>query len=193
MNGYSPKTYWHELAENYAQADAEGLAPVLHPGAPNWFNAQIDRLQMRAWHRALCCCALPGGAACLGVGCCTGRWLQRLLMCGYAPVGVDRTAGMLRLAVQNGVRSPLLNAELQQLPFREQSFDCVSSGTVGQHILPAQQHLALEEMVRVLRPGGYLILFEVIHGQADHVFSGHPANWIASVISLGPELINWFG
>jgi SAM-dependent methyltransferase len=86
-----------------------------------------------------------------------------------------------------------LNAELQHLPFRDGSFDCVSSVTVVQHIPPAQQRRALEEMVRVLRPGGYLILFELIRGEMDHVFSRRSAGWIASMTSLGPELINWFG
>ena len=48
MNEYSPREYWTELAENYAGEDAKGLAPVLHPDAPQWFNRMIDGLQFRA-------------------------------------------------------------------------------------------------------------------------------------------------
>jgi len=48
-------------------------------------------------------------------------------------------------------------------------------------------------MVRVLRPGGYLILFELIRGHGAHVFSQSPEEWIQQVSSAGARLVRWFG
>src|ERR1700677_2781609 len=50
---YSPKDYWGGVAEKFRSSDGSGLAPVLHPGAPAWFNVRIDDLQFRAMRRAL--------------------------------------------------------------------------------------------------------------------------------------------
>lgn len=193
MRVYFPKQYWTRLASDYGDADAEAFAPVLHPGAPNWFNELIDRLQERAWHRALAYCCLSDGAKALDVGCGTGRWLRRWAERGLSPVGVDHSPTMLRLAAGRGTAIPLLAGELQFLPFRDESFDCVSVVTVVQHVPPAHQQEALKEMVRVLRPGGYLILFELIRGHGTHVFSQSPEEWIQHVSSAGAKLVRWFG
>jgi len=44
----------------------------------------------------------------------------------------------------------------EALPYRDQGFDCVMSISVIEHI--PDDRSALEEMVRVLKPGGYLVL-----------------------------------
>jgi SAM-dependent methyltransferase len=193
VNRYSSKEYWTQLARDFARSDEKGFAPVLHPGAPDWFNEAIDRLQAKAWNRALDCCALGKNAQVLDVGCGTGRWVRRLGQRELSVVGIDQSLLMLRLAQERGTLSPLFAGQVQNLPFHDESFDCVSGITVVQHILPSQQGHALREMIRVLRPGGYLILFELIRGQGPHVFSRKPADWISQVSAMGPRLILWFG
>lgn len=193
MSKYSPREYWTKLARDFARSDRKGFAPVLHPSAPYWFNEAIDRLQARAWNRALTCCEFRNNAQVLDVGCGTGRWLRRLGQRNISAVGIDQSVGMLRLARERATHSPLLAGDVQHLPFRDESFDCVIGITVVQHIPPEQQERALREMIRVLRGGGYLILFELIQGQGPHVFSRKPTNWISQVSSLGPELVLWFG
>src|SRR6266852_1652064 len=98
MEVYSFKQYWTQLTTDYGGVDENAFASILHPGAPNWFNELIDRLQKRAWHRALTYC-LSDGARTLDVGCDTGRWLRRWAERGLAPVGVDHCSAMLRLAL----------------------------------------------------------------------------------------------
>lgn len=193
MNKYVPKDYWTRLAGDFGQSDGKGFAPVLHPGAPGWFNEVIDRLQMRAWSQAIDGCPLKKGAQVLDVGCGTGRWLRRLEQRGFSTAGIDQSPAMLRLARERGTFLPLFAGDAQHLPFRDESFDCVSGVTVVQHIPLAQQSQALKEMIRVLRPGGYLILFELIRGQGPHVFSRTPADWISQVSAIGPRFILWFG
>lgn len=193
MNKYLPREFWTRLAKDFGEGDLTGFAPVLHPGTPKWFNKQIDRLQNRTWSRTLNYCSLSQGAPVLDVGCGTGRWLSRLEEHGLSGIGIDQSSEMLFLARKRGTLSPMVSGEVQNMPFRDESFECVSAVTVIQHIPPQEQLRALAEMVRVLRPGGYLFLIELIRGHALHVFSRLPEDWIGQVSALGVSLVSWRG
>jgi len=191
MSAYTPKEYWASVADNFRSAD--GLAPVLHPGAPVWFNELIDQLQIRAVECALALAEVPRGSHILDVGCGTGRWLRRYQHLGFQPMGVDATSGMLDRAIENGTTAPLTAAEATRLPFADSKFDCVSDITVAQHIPRSLQPQAVCEMVRVLKPDGILILMELIRGEAGHIFPRTPKDWIQQVTSCGAKSIGWFG
>jgi SAM-dependent methyltransferase len=193
LNKYLPREFWTRLARDFGETDLTGFAPVLHPGTPRWFNKVIDRLQSRTWSRALNCCALAQGARVLDVGCGTGRWVRRLEERGLSVVGIDQSSEMLSIARKRGTLSPRVSGEVQNLPFRDESFECVSAVTVIQHIPPQEQVRALSEMARVLRPGGYLFLIELIRGHGSHVFSRLPDEWIGQVSALGVGLVSWRG
>ena len=193
MNKYLPREFWTRLAKDFGESDLTGFAPVLHPGTPRWFNEVIDRLQRRTWSQTLDYCSLPQGARVLDVGCGTGRWVRRLEKHGLSVVGIDQSSEMLSLARKRGTLSPMVSGEVQNLPFRDESFECVSAVTVIQHIPPQEQVRALSEMVRVLRPGGYLFLIELIRGHGLHVFSRLPEDWIGQVSTLGVSLVSWRG
>jgi ubiquinone/menaquinone biosynthesis C-methylase UbiE len=190
---YHPAEYWAGLAEKYDSADPDGFAPVLHPGAPDWFNRLIDSLQLRAMKRALGVANLAAGARILDVGCGTGRWLRRYRELGFRPVGVDRTPAMLELARRRDSATPLVAGEAHRLPFASAQFDCVSDVTVVQHIPSALQPVALAEMMRVLAPGGKLILMELIRGEGAHIFPRAPQDWIQKAAENGAKLLSWFG
>jgi SAM-dependent methyltransferase len=193
MTDYSAKEYWAGVAESFRSADATGFAPVLHPDAPAWYNRLIDNLQFHAMRRALAIAQIPQGARFLDIGCGTGRWLRRYQQRGFRALGLDATLGMLRTAREHGTAAPLVTGEAQRLPFPDASFDAVSDVTVVQHIPLASQPQALAEMLRVLKPGGHLILVELIVGQGGHVFSRTPQDWIQQVTSHGATLLGWFG
>lgn len=196
---YSPKEYWSGLASRTDLADVSGFAPILHPLAPLWFNQIIDSLQFRAVRRALALAAVPPGGRFLDVGCGTGRWIRRYGELGFSPVGVDATIGMLELARTRDTRAPLTAGLAQSLPFSDGVFDCLSDITVVQHIPYALQSKALGEMVRVLKPGGRMILMEVLCGKDPqvskdpHVFPREPRDWIHEVERCGASLTGWFG
>jgi ubiquinone/menaquinone biosynthesis C-methylase UbiE len=179
--------------------DASALAPILHPLAPSWFNGLIDSLQFRGLRRALALAALPPGARFLDVGCGTGRWVRRYGELGFSAMGVDATIGMLRIARAHDTSAPLTTGLAQSLPFCDAAFDCLSDITVVQHIPYELQPKALQEMVRVLKPGGRMILMELIHtgdsqaGRDSHVFPREPRDWIYQVKNCGASLIEWFG
>ena len=190
---YTPKDYWSNLAEGIESTDRSGFASVLHPQAPTWFNQAIDDLQFRAVRRALALAGISPGARFLDVGCGTGRWVRRYAELGFSPVGVDATLGMLRIARCHQASVPLAAGLAQSLPFSDLAFDCLSDITVVQHIPYEFQSSALREMVRVLKPGGRMILLELIRGQGSHIFPRAPRDWISEVESHGTTLIDWFG
>jgi len=193
VNSYSPREFWTRLAKDFGESDLTGFAPVLHPGTPRWFNKAIDRLQSRTWSKTLNYCSLSQGARVLDVGCGTGRWVRRLEEQGLSVLGIDQSSEMLSLARNRRTLSPMVSGEVQNLPFRDQSFEYVTAVTVIQHIPPQEQVRALSEMVRVLRPGGYLFLIELIRGHGLHVFSRLPGDWIGQVSTLGVSLVSWRG
>ncbi len=87
----------------------------------------------------------------LDVGCGTGLNFSRLPRGG---VGVDPSGGILRVARR---RTRLLgSASAQSLPFRDGSFDRVLSTYVLTTV--PEWRRALDEMARVLRPGGRLVV-----------------------------------
>src|ERR1700722_26347 len=193
MNVYSPREYWTGISERFRSADPDGFAPVLHPDAPAWFNRTIDSLQSRAMKRALILAKVQPGSRFLDVGCGTGRWVRRYAQLGFRPIGIDATAGMLQTAREHGTTPPLTVGWASALPFADAYFDAVSDVTVIQHIHYSLQSTVLSEMLRVLKPGGRLILMEVIRGRDGHIFSRSPTELIRNVCSTGATLIDWFG
>ena len=190
---YVPREYWTKVANACSQDEGNGLAPVLHPGVPDWYNRIIDVLQHRALLRALDIAKLETGSKVLDIGCGTGRWLRRYDDLGFHATGIDLTAEMLLLARKYRTRSPLVGGESCRLPFKDARFDAVSDITVIQHQKRASQTQSIAEMLRVLKPGGRLILIELIRGEGNHIFPLSPGNWIEAVTSSGANLIDWFG
>jgi len=190
---HSANDYWADLAGNFDSADNGGFGPVLHPNAPLWFNRLIDMLQFRAFRRALAMTNIPQGAAVLDVGCGTGRWLRRYEEFGFRAIGVDATVSMLRVARALKTTAPLVTGEARRLPFPDARFDLVSDITVVQHITASMQPQAVGEMMRVIRPGGCLILMELIRGEGPLLFPKTPREWITLAASCGARLVGWFG
>ncbi|WP_253863236.1 methyltransferase domain-containing protein [Prauserella halophila] len=100
----------------------------------------------------------------LDFGCGVGRLSRVLAEDASAVVGVDIADSML-------VRARELNADQgrvefrqvdgRRLPFDDDSFDGAISLMVLQHSPPAVQLAALAELVRVVRPGGLLVVHAV--------------------------------
>jgi ubiquinone/menaquinone biosynthesis C-methylase UbiE len=112
---------------------------------------------------------LRGVKSVLDVGTGAGQIARHVLK--YADRGVEVTCcdlslqmmrrGRARLA-RNGVRhkdsEPVYTiADLSRLPFADGSFDCVTCGYVLEHVPDPRQ--GLQEVYRVLRPGGRMLLF----------------------------------
>ena len=92
----------------------------------------------------------------LDCGCGTGAnldWLQRF---GRA-TGFDLSDTGLRLGRSTG-RARLVRASVAAVPFRDASFDLVTSFDVLYSLPEADERAALVEMYRLLRPGGHALI-----------------------------------
>ncbi|MEE0252359.1 MAG: class I SAM-dependent methyltransferase [Acutalibacteraceae bacterium] len=81
---------------------------------------------------------------------------------GYTVTGIDCTPAMLEEAKKNlqmyNVSAELFHASGEQLPFTNESFDCVISRNVTWTLLDTKQ--SYQEWLRVLRPGGKILIFD---------------------------------
>ena len=99
-------------------------------------------------------CALDAGA---GSGVCTLALAERARLA----IGIDLSGGSLQTARHLASEMDRTNAvfsqgDLQRLPFDDETFDLVYSWGVVDHTVNPQQ--TMDELVRVLRPGGHLII-----------------------------------
>jgi SAM-dependent methyltransferase len=99
--------------------------------------------------------ARAGGAAVLEVGCGTGAFAERVA--AEKPdatiVATDQSERFVELTAARGVEARV--ADVQDLPFPDDSFDVVAALWMLYHVPDLDRGLA--ELRRVLRPGGLLV------------------------------------
>ena len=94
----------------------------------------------------------------LDIGCGTGALLPDLQSLSPADIyGADVSLDHLLQASQLSPESSLLGADVHNLPFSDNTFDMILSHYFLMWIGSAGH--ALKEMVRVIKPGGYLVAF----------------------------------
>jgi len=160
------------------------------------------RGKLRVWERELDRAGLQGNEQLLDLGCGRGAMLieaAKRLPAGRA-VGVDlwctkdqsgnRPQVTLANAAAAGVadRVEVHTADMTALPFMDASFDVVTSA-LAIHNIPSSdgRYRALDEAMRVLRPGGQLIIADfwpMARKYAAHIGQG-------ALRGLGPEY--WYG
>src|SRR3972149_5773784 len=89
-------------------------------------------------------------------GCGIGMYVKHLSDLGYNTFGLDIDFERVAQGAQSGIEQ-LHAAAGEHLPYPDNTFDAVLSHEVIEHV--ADHRLAAREMVRVLRPGGRVILF----------------------------------
>ena len=98
----------------------------------------------------------------LEIGCGSGELLCNLLKRNFEVVGIDLTQKMIEasrdLVVQRceGKRVDAAIADIENLPFRKESFDLVIAAGVIEYL--GSDEKALDGVFRILRPGGVVIL-----------------------------------
>lgn len=111
----------------------------------------------------------------LDAGAGTGLLLQKLKQFGTVE-GVDISQEAITLAKKRGVT--LQEGSVTKLPFKNKSFDLITSIDVLYHFSIKDDQRAFEELYRCLRPGGVLILRVPAHSwlgtsHDQHVHTRH--------------------
>lgn len=117
--------------------------------------------------QALAGAGLTAGARLLDIAVGTGltaREARRLVGEGGRVVGLDSSAGMLLQAQRSDAAHDLVQGRAEALPFADASFDVVSMGYALRHV--DDLVVAFAECRRVLRPGGTVIVLELVRPQS---------------------------
>jgi ubiquinone/menaquinone biosynthesis C-methylase UbiE len=141
---------------------------------------------------------LQQGHRVLDVGCGAGddvRAMAELIAsCGLA-VGVDRSETMIQHARAasscTNLSTEFYQCDAQQLIFSDDFFDASRSDRVLQHL--PNPEIALQEMIRVTKPGGHIVVTDVdwetlVIDSADRATTRVVANFICDAIRCG-----WIG
>lgn len=136
---HATRAYYDEFSRRYD--DRRG------GNDPGGYHDLIDDLEVDLVRR------YAEGRDLLEVGCGTGLLLKRFKSFARSARGVDLSPGMLELARGRGLDVVLGSAT--ELPFDDASFDVACSFKVLAHVQEIRR--ALEEMARVVRPGGHVL------------------------------------
>lgn len=115
---------------------------------------------------------LDGGlpvAHALDAGCGAGASTEALLPLARQVIGLDPFLPMLQAARARLPTAGFLQGRLEAIPCAAASFDLVTSAGAINYTEP---RLALAELARVLKPGGWLVLYDFSDGRPQAV-DGH--------------------
>jgi SAM-dependent methyltransferase len=96
----------------------------------------------------------------LDVGCGIGLLERQLAGAASLLVGVDVAIEALCYARQSVAQASFAGFDGLRLPFSERVFDVAVAVCVFHHVEPDQRLAVVEEMARVVRPGGVVVIFE---------------------------------
>jgi len=127
-----------------------------------WYDAISGLMSFgsegRYRRQALARAGLKDGMRLLDLATGTGAVARAASTMTSRIVGADASIGML-LAGRAKQRFPLVLAQGERLPLRNESFDMLTTGYALRHF--ADLHTLFSECRRVLRPGGRLLLLEI--------------------------------
>ena len=103
-------------------------------------------------------------------GCGVGMYVEHLTQLGGTVYGLEFDFERAAEAARNSPR--IMNAACESLPLPSSTFDLILSHEVIEHV--QDDRLAIREMVRVLKPGGRIVLFCPNRG---YPFETHGIYW----------------
>lgn len=92
----------------------------------------------------------------LELGCGTGHWTEFLIKKGFEVTAGDISKAMLEIAKSKRLNAEIIEINSENIPFEDNSFDLVVSITMLEFV--HNQSKVIEEVKRVLKPGGWFIL-----------------------------------
>jgi ubiquinone/menaquinone biosynthesis C-methylase UbiE len=158
MSDYDPKAYWDAKAKS-----AKGNPMLASCGANQYENQCMHQVQLHALKFAVNQINQQldiEGKTILDFGCGSGRWVEFFCNLGAKYVGVDISNEMIALSKTRYPDVSFITLTGSKIPLETDSCDLVFSIAVIHHNRPPHQEEILGEFTRVLKPNGYLFLFE---------------------------------
>ncbi len=151
MSAHDVRAYYDDFSRDYDHGRDRG------------YHAMIDEIESGAVTE------VAVGKDVLEVGCGTGLVLSRVAKVARAAKGVDLSPGMLSHARARGL--DVREGDATALPFPDASFDVVYAFKVLAHVPDVDR--AIAEMVRVVRPGGHVLV---------EVYNRHSLRYVSRAI-----------
>ncbi len=142
---------WRARFERFARTHTDEAA------ISGWSQLGLRR-RVAVFSRILSTLGLPASPRALDLGCGGGTYVRLLAGLGHRTVGLDYSVPSLERAraADPGPKGGYLAGEAYGLPFRNGTFDLVVSIGVLQALVEPER--VLDEIARVLRPGGALVI-----------------------------------
>jgi ubiquinone/menaquinone biosynthesis C-methylase UbiE len=153
------------------------------PGSPEFFteyDAQRESIESIPYSYALHEYCSFEGKKILDVGSGNGYVLSKYATEGAHVFGIDITQAGIDLCCKRfehlNLNGQFQVADAQALPFADNTFDCVCSMGVLHHVPDTQK--ALDEIYRVLKPGGRLIVMFYHRNSAKYQLKYRVWSWV---------------
>lgn len=124
--------------------------------APQYWAQHFEPWFLPMYRNVLDQLQLTGDHLLLDAGCGSGLFSTLAIKAGARVIGVDAAPGLLEVARERNPDNNFLEEDLEALPFTDNSFDVVAGFNSFQYAGSFEK--ALSEAVRVLKPGGRLVL-----------------------------------
>lgn len=179
---YRPEKYWSARAK---KSNGALLDAVCVFDAPESENRSADLIQRRLMAEAIKNAGIVSGSV-MEFGCGGGRWCEFFQRQGYKWCGIDISEDMLTMASKKHPQVDLRKTDGQIIPHPDASFDLLYSVTVVHHNPHESQERIFDEMLRVLKPGGTLILYEDLGEMGQfNMFPRRLEGWISVIKARG--------
>lgn len=119
---------------------------------------------------------LPANAQLLELGCGAGIPMTKILAEYFQVTGIDISSEQLALARQNALKAKFIQSDMVHLSFADNYFDAVAAFYSITHVPRNEHEQLLNNIYRVLKPGG-LTIATMGFGDSPDVVS---PNWLGS-------------
>jgi ubiquinone/menaquinone biosynthesis C-methylase UbiE len=160
--------YWNSVALESKVFEKALRLEKWKKTARNWLADYADKRARDFFLTVVNEVALLGSSAkVLDVGCGPGKWLTLLAKKYSSVTAIDISKNMISLAKEKAQQENLGNIDfwvmnVSSLDFPDETYDLVNCVTVLQHMQDKNAwKIAIHEIVRVTKRGGYILLFEV--------------------------------
>jgi len=195
--------YWDYVALEAEEHEKKVRLEKWRKAARNWLADYADKrakdFVMNVVENII---KLKRSAKVLDVGCGPGKWTETFAKMGCTVTAIDISSKMIELARKRMQKGKLENVNfhlmnVSELNFPDNAYDMVNCVTVLQHIFDEEKwEKAVYEMVRVTKPSGYILLFEMaphftLKKNTSHLRIRTMKKYIQEFQKAGANLVYW--